>query len=80
MYAEASLQLPGAAARLVSPVFAARLSEAACVRARVSLRGADIGSLELGQTPESGQTEGQVGCDWWTRGHVTRCSHCSPHH
>ena len=45
IFAEASLKSPGQRTRLVSPVYEAELSKAACLRLRIMMFGADVGTL-----------------------------------
>ena len=61
IFAEASLKSPGQRARLVSPVYDAGLSDGpACLKVRVLMLGADVGSLSVGQTPETDDTEENI--------------------
>ena len=61
IFAEASLKSPGQRARLVSPVYEAGLSAGpACLQVRVLMLGADVGSLSVGQTPETDYSEESI--------------------
>ena len=60
IFAEASLKSPGQRARLVSPVYDAGLSDSACLPVRVLMAGADVGSLIVGQTQETDDSEENI--------------------